>query len=230
MSDVTRLFDEWSRNGRDESMQRGHRGATGSILDGWQLDAHSVVLDVGCGNGWALRWALERGAGRGIGVDLSPGMVQRARELGDAEGRLRFEQANATALALDDASVTHVLSVENLYYIPDPAKALAEWARVCRPGGQLGIMVDLYAEHPSADNWVPALQPVKVHVFTEAQLRAMVAAAGFSQVSSRRFVDETRPVKSREEFEPSPWDPTYETYLAGKRAGSLVVEAIRSAP
>ena len=73
-------FDGWAKSGRAESMAEGHRGVTEAALDHWQLDESSVVLDAGCGNGWAVRWLVTRGAGGGIGTDISPGMIDRARD------------------------------------------------------------------------------------------------------------------------------------------------------
>ena len=72
-------FDQWADAGRAESMADGHGGVTRAALDRWNLNPSHTVLDVGCGNGWAVREMLRRGAGKGIGVDLSPKMVALAQ-------------------------------------------------------------------------------------------------------------------------------------------------------
>jgi len=219
-------FDGWATNGHAESMERGHAAPTEAIVASWGLGPDSVVLDVGCGNGWAIRRCLALGAGGGLGIDISPQMVASAQQR-SAGTPLRFEVASAQAVPLPDAAVSHVLSVENLYYLPDPAAALREWARVCRPGGRLGIMVDLYAEHPLASAWVAAL-PIEVHVLAEAELAGLCRAAGWVDVQTRRFPD-PRPRRTEAEFEPDEWTPSYALYLESKRTGSLIVEATRSA-
>ena len=43
-----------------------------------------TVLDLGCGYGWHCRYALEQGASRVLGIDLSEKMLTKARELGEA--------------------------------------------------------------------------------------------------------------------------------------------------
>ncbi len=165
-------FDQWAVSGRAESMAEGHRNAAGQILDRWRLTAADRVLDVGCGNGWAVRWMLERGAGSGVGVDISGAMIERARALTDAGVPATFAVAAGERLPLDDASFSAILSVESLYYYPDPAAALVEWARVSRAGGRLGVMVDLFAENPAGPVWKEALD-VEVHLLSEAEFRAL---------------------------------------------------------
>lgn len=217
-------FDAWAAAGRDADMARGHRRTTRRIVDAWTFTPDDAVVDIGCGNGWALRWCRERGAGRGLGVDVSPAMVARARALTD-DGALRFAVGRAADLPLPDAAMSHVLSVEALYYTPDPAAALREWARVARPGGHLGIMVDLYAEAPLAAAWVAALE-VDVHVLSTARLVAMCEAAGWRGVAAVQVPD-PRPPRPAGGFQPSPWEPSHALHVAAREAGSLVITARR---
>jgi len=217
-------FDGWATDGHAESMERGHAAPTEALLSNWALGPESVVLDVGCGNGWALRRCHALGAGGGLGIDISPQMVASARAR-SAGTPLRFEVSSAQAVPLADGAASHVLSVENLYYLPDPAAALREWARACRAGGRLSIMVDLYAEAPLAGAWVAAL-PIEVHVLSEAELAELCRAAGWTDVRTRRFPD-PRPPRSEAEFEPNEWSPSYALYLESKRVGSLLIEARR---
>lgn len=217
-------FDAWAAAGRDADMARGHRRTTRRIIESWSFRPDDIVVDVGCGNGWALRWCRERGAGAGHGVDVSPGMVARAQALTD-DTALRFHVGQAASLELPDAAATHVLSVEALYYTPDPGAALREWRRITRSDGQLGIMVDLYAEAPLAQAWVDALD-VEVHVLSTPQLVQLCEAAGWREVRAVQVPD-PRPHKTAEAFIPNEWEPTHALHVAARRAGSLVITARR---
>jgi SAM-dependent methyltransferase len=87
------------------------------------------VLEVGCGTGLILDRA-RRFARHAAGVDLSGGMLAQAAARG-----LAVAQASATALPVADASFDVAYSFKVLAHVPDIAGALAEMARVVRPGG-----------------------------------------------------------------------------------------------
>ncbi len=101
------------------------------------------VLDVGCGPGVMVGPVIERG-GTLTGVDLSPEMVaaasKRAKALGVAD-RCEFKTGSADQLPFDDDSFDAVTAMGVLEYVPDDAKALAEMARVVRPGGVVIVTV-----------------------------------------------------------------------------------------
>jgi len=94
------------------------------------------VLEVGCGTGLILG-RLNAVARSAEGVDLSPGMLEKARARG-----LRVREASATELPYGDASFDLVLSFKVLAHVPDLPRALSEMARVCRPGGR--VLAELY--------------------------------------------------------------------------------------
>jgi ubiquinone/menaquinone biosynthesis C-methylase UbiE len=225
LSNAATEFDRWADAGRAESMERGHRSATEAATSHWVLGSDDVLLDVGCGNGWALRMLLDRGAGRGVGIDVSPGMVERARAASNP-ARTRFEVAPAAQLPLADAEISHVLSVEALYYTPDPARTLAEWARVTRPGGQLAIMIDLFAENPVGQVWIDVLD-VEAHLLSTIELVQMAEAAGWTDMATSRYRD-PRPPKTEADFEPSKYWPSYGIYRGYLEAGSLILRATRA--
>ena len=218
---LAREFDRWAQDGTDQAMERGHGRFTEIALRAWSPDPTSRVLDVGCGNGWAVRRMLALGAGEGVGVDISAEMVALASPPG------RYLQSTADALPLPDTWFTHVLSVEALYYCADPEAALREWARVAQPGAQLMVLMDLYRENPCHPIWQP-LFPFAVQVRGEAEWAASFEACGWQGCRTRRILDPAgpRPVGA---FEPSPWAPSYADYLAEKRAGTLCLEARRPA-
>ncbi len=89
------------------------------------------VLEVGCGTGLILR-RLADVARSAVGVDLSEGMLGGARKRG-----LRAVQGSATALPFADASFDLVCSFKVLAHVEPIEQALAEIARVTRPGGTL---------------------------------------------------------------------------------------------
>jgi ubiquinone/menaquinone biosynthesis C-methylase UbiE len=87
------------------------------------------ILECGCGTGLILE-RLAGFASRAAGIDLSPGMLDHARERG-----LEVKEGSVTELPFDDASFDLTCSFKVLAHVPDIGRALAEMARVTRPGG-----------------------------------------------------------------------------------------------
>ncbi len=214
---LVREFDTWAHDGAAPAMERGHGRFTQVALWRWELRAEHRVLDVGCGNGWAVRRMIAMGAGDGVGVDISPEMVALATPPG------RYHVATADELPLAAGAFSHVLSVEALYYTADPGAALREWARVARGGARLMVLIDLYEENPCSRIW-PDQFPFPVHVRGERTWAETVESAGWTGVRTSRIPDPRGPVP-REQFEPNPGAPSYEDHLAEKAAGTLCLEA-----
>jgi SAM-dependent methyltransferase len=101
------------------------------------------ILDIGCGTG-DLVVALSRRLrdARIIGLDLSPSMLLYAGRHATTDGRLRFSVGDAASLPFDDGAVDLVISTLSLHHWAEPADALAEIARVLRPGG-VALIYDL---------------------------------------------------------------------------------------
>ena len=94
------------------------------------------VLEVGCGTGLILE-RIGRFARVAKGVDLSPGMLAKARERG-----LDVVEGSATALPFADQSFDVTCSFKVLAHVPEVELALFEMARVTRPGGT--ILAEFY--------------------------------------------------------------------------------------
>ena len=107
------------------------------------LEAGETVLDVGCGAGTDLLLAaLAVGAeGAAIGVDMNERMRDHALE-GAVRMGLRnvdVRDGDATAVPVADHSVDVVISNGVLNLVPEKERAIAELARVLKPGGRLQI-------------------------------------------------------------------------------------------
>jgi len=100
----------------------------------------SRVLDIPCGGGVALR-GLRRGQDvEYVAADIAQTMLDRTMRVAEKRGvadQVVPRVADAGALPFDDASFDLVVSFTGLHCFPDPARAVAEMARVLRPGGVL---------------------------------------------------------------------------------------------
>lgn len=108
-----------------------------------RLDDGRRLLDVGCGLGEAvLALAEDLGDdGEAVGIDASAAMVSVARAKASATRcRVRFAVGDAYALDEPDDSFHVVRSERTLQWLADPVAAVAEMARVVRPGGRISLI------------------------------------------------------------------------------------------
>jgi ubiquinone/menaquinone biosynthesis C-methylase UbiE len=97
------------------------------------------VLDVAAGNGNATLAAARRGC-EVTSTDYVQALLDRGAERAKAERLdVTFQAADAEALPFADASFDAVLSTFGVMFSPDQARAASELARVCRPGGRIGL-------------------------------------------------------------------------------------------
>lgn len=120
-----RLMGRWSR-------------LVGEIFLDWLAPEPGLRwLDLGCGNGAFTELLVDRCAPAGIqGIDPSEGQLAFARTR-HAAGIAHFQQGDAASLPFDDDSFDAAAMALVINLIPEPDKALAELARVVRPGGAI---------------------------------------------------------------------------------------------
>ncbi|WP_428422252.1 class I SAM-dependent methyltransferase [Methylibium sp.] len=114
------------------------------LAEACDLRCDERVLDVAAGNGNATLAAARRGC-QVTSTDYVAALLDRGAERARAERLdVKFQVADAEALPFEDASFDVVLSTFGVMFSPDQARAAAELARVCRPGGRIGLA-----------NWTP---------------------------------------------------------------------------
>ncbi len=106
------------------------------------LDVHSNerVLDVATGSGNAALAAARRGCAV-VGVDYVPALLEQARRRAEAEAvEVEFVEGDAENLPFADGTFQVVSSVFGTMFAPDQEKTASELARVCQPGGRIGLV------------------------------------------------------------------------------------------
>jgi ubiquinone/menaquinone biosynthesis C-methylase UbiE len=115
-----------------------------SLCEALDVRAGSRVLDVAAGNGNATRAAARRWCDV-TSTDYVPSLLEAGRARAEAEGlTVQFQEADAEALPFADASFDVVVSTFGVMFTPDQQRAAHELARVCKPGGKIGLA-----------NWTP---------------------------------------------------------------------------
>jgi ubiquinone/menaquinone biosynthesis C-methylase UbiE len=136
MSDAqTRAYYDDFSEGYEAERRRGYH----ALIDDLEVESvrrlaeEATVLEVGCGTGLILE-RLAEVAKTAQGIDLSPGMLERARARG-----LDVREASATEIPFEDDTFDLVCSFKVLAHVPEIGAALTEMARVTKPGGHLAL-------------------------------------------------------------------------------------------
>jgi len=190
----------------------GFYGQLRRIEQVWRDAPPQDVLELAFGQGFNLAYLAPRFPGtRFCGLDLTPRHVEHARDLlagrGIANAELR--QGDFHDLPYADASFDHLYCIEALCHATDTRRALAECARVLRPGGRIAL---LEVDRPASalvrfghgvyfrrvvpllgallsDRAAYAYLPESTaYLPDQASLFAMLAAAGFGRSRKRTFL------------------------------------------
>jgi len=157
--------------------------------------AGETVVDLGSGGGLdAFLAAREVGpAGRVIGVDMTPSMLERARRAARDAGlaNVEFREGRLERLPVDDASVDAVTSNCVINLVPDKSVVFREVARVLRPGGRL-VVSDIILDGALPEvvaNDVLAYVGCIAGALPRARYFGMITAAGLAEVTIFKDVD-----------------------------------------
>jgi len=171
-----------------------------------------TVLDLGSGAGFdGFLAARQVGkTGRIIGVDMTPEMVAKARDLARAEGysNIELRLGEIEHLPLADSSVDVIMSHCVINLSPDKRSVFREAFRVLRPGGRLAISdVIATAQLPEAvRNDLDLYSSCIAGALTIVELETMLREAGFENIrvqpkdESREFICEWAPGRNIQDY------------------------------
>lgn len=140
-------MSEWNADTAEWYAKNYGEYATNRLaIDALELEPDSVIVDVGCGAGAALRHAAPRvPQGTLIGVEIIPRMLEIARERAASHkdrSRIAFRHGSAEKLPVDDTSADLVLAFDSFDHWQDTSRGLREIRRVLRPQGRLAVVKD----------------------------------------------------------------------------------------
>jgi SAM-dependent methyltransferase len=174
------------------------------------------VLDVGTGAGLAVL-ALAPQVREAVGVDPVPEMLAEARAAAEGLANVSFVQADATALPFEAASFDLACTLRTLHHVGRPELAIAELARVTRPGGHL-----LVADHVASVDPLEAAAHNRLERLRDPSHRRTLSDADF-----RGHFDANGLVLERADFEQH--DRDLEEFLAAGACKGEGREAVLAA-
>jgi arsenite methyltransferase len=177
-----------------------------------ELQPGEVVLDLGAGAGFdcflAARAVGE--SGQVIGVDMTPEMVNRAREIARTSGfgNVEFRLGEIEHLPVADGSVDVIISNCVINLSPDKPAVFRDAFRALKPGGRLAVS-DVVAVAPFPPGWLEDMDLVCSCVagaIPAAELEAMLDEAGFAGIDirpkdeSKEFIRDWKPWTKLDEY------------------------------
>ncbi len=170
------------------------------LTSGWVAADEARVLDVACGPGTFTLPVAAR-VRQALGLDFTAAMLERARAGAARQGRnsARFLRGNVYALPFPNGALDAVVCGYCFHHFQEPDRALAEMARVTRPGGRVGLADLIVPRGGSIDrtNVIERLRdPSHASTLNAIQLRTMFAAAGLRVVAE----EDCENVRSFEEW------------------------------
>jgi ubiquinone/menaquinone biosynthesis C-methylase UbiE len=197
---IRRLYDNRAAT-YDRSLGVVERLVLGPLRRAYGAHLRGETLDVAIGSGLNLQY-YSSAVTRAIGVDLSGEMLRHAQERAAALGvPIAFVHADAAALPFADDSFDTVAISLALCTIPDPAAALRELGRVCRPDGCIVLLEHVRSPARPLAVVQRVLSPLNeraIGCHLDRDTFGLAHSLGFSSITSEsRLFDSVRLVVAR---------------------------------
>jgi SAM-dependent methyltransferase len=118
------------------------------LVESSEVTARETALDVACGPGLVVR-EFAPAASHVTGIDLTPAMIARAREVVLGLSNVTLDTGDVNALPYSDGEFDVVVSRYAFHHFQDPRAVLGEMKRVCRRGGRVLVCDLLGSEDPN---------------------------------------------------------------------------------
>lgn len=170
---------------RDEEALRLHLEAAGARPE-------DTVLDVACGPGVVV-CAFAEVTRYALGIDLVPAMLERAQALQKEKGlaNVSWEVGDAAMLPYPDGAFSIVTSRYSFHHMSDPAGALAEMTRVCRPGGKVVLIDVMVSEDPGQAERFNRMErlrdPSHVRTMPLSEMKELYRRVGLTEPETRIY-------------------------------------------
>jgi ubiquinone/menaquinone biosynthesis C-methylase UbiE len=209
MNDTThqeRILDQFTRQAMPFSTAHTITDANAlrMIVDAASPRPGDTLLDVACGGGIVV-CAFAPHVQHATGIDMTPAMLDRARQLAAEKGiaNVTWERGDVGRLPYADGTFDIVVTRFSMHHFLDPLGVLREMVRVCAPAGRV-VVVDMYAsdDPAKAAEWNRAeilRDPSHVRCLTLPELKRLFGSVGLSepQASFYELRDEIRNLLAR---------------------------------
>ena len=197
MDNVSKKFDEWAMNGKAESMEKGHGVNVLKFLKKISFNKPFSFLDVGCGNGWVIRYIANISTcKKAVGIDKSKKMIIQSKK--------KIISNKENFFHTDIESFKHkgkfdfIFSMESLYYADSIEIALMKIYKLLKPGGQFFCGTDFYTDNKSTARWSKIMK-IQMHHHSKKEWKDYFQKAGFN-VKTKQIKDLNSSKKWQREF------------------------------
>ena len=165
----------------------GGLAATLRLMEMIEPKPGDVVLDVGCGVGIAATFLAEKYGCEVVGIDITPRMLERARERAARKGvsdKTEFRAADMHALPFENGRFEAVIAESVLCFSLNRAHVVAEMMRVTKPGGHVAFTEATWRKPPPEDVAKQMAEALGLPdgIVSHAEWRALVEASGLQEI------------------------------------------------
>jgi|BarGraIncu01122A_1022018.scaffolds.fasta_scaffold40900_1 ubiquinone/menaquinone biosynthesis C-methylase UbiE len=168
------------------------RKAQSSLISLLNIKENMNFLDIGCGTGWAIGQVAKLVDYKGsfYGVDLSPRMIEKAKENFKVNNNFHFINANSESIPLDDNLFDIIICTNSFHHYLNPNKAMKEIFRLLKPDGKIFIL------DPTADYWfikiidkiIKLIEPGHVKIYSTKEFESLLINAGLKYIGCKKTI------------------------------------------